>query len=816
MSFTFANLPGVQVVTVDGGLAAVNTPRTKSVMVVGTSAIGPANSPFQVVDPAIAAQAFGLNGTLIRSMSEVGAFSDNIFLFRMGTKQGTFLVGKQLASSPALGPVNVVLSATRLGGVSTIVLSTTVDASVVQGGTIQLEGCHTESFDGAWTVASITTTSATNDTITFDQIGSPDVATEDETVAYQSRDDFSVNGLVTLTITGGVATLDWSAGTANAFTPSSVEADDTIVLASLAPSAAAAYNGTYKVITKNSTSITFGSGLANHALITLTAGTFQADTLRSSTPVVVYPGYLITLGEVADSANTDYKVWYDGSGVLYLWLNGNLVFANDTGNSVVVNTGDSTVTGSTAGGLAIKSANPASLAHAITLQAATTFAGADTQHPDPVYVAPVTGIGLTGRQTYWAQQDALDLLQGFPIDLIVTPNALLDQANIAYYVSSDSTTAANNPATNPDALDWLRTTKDSFGNKTYLWASESTDSAGNPYSGPHTFSDAATRLAANFHEVNFGYQLARFCAAQSEAPQAQNAGCIGFIGTSGPANLSNFSLPNVRNWIGFLPTYDPVSGNPSVPGSGLLGIAYLVGTTAGKLHAATSDSPSGFRLPGFFTTVSDEYDGGPEFDENGSKIDIGAYLSVQGDWVLQSNGFGQYVGNIAGVVAGLVSSLDQKNAQTNKPLAGVQQLYRASLTQLDSLTFADINVLRFKGTGNLPVCLHDKTAATAASDYIFVLRQRIKFLMVQTLLQEADAFIGNASNDGLQLNALKTALDSALLNLQKRGYISKYSFTITSTAAEQKVGHASIKFNFVPANELVQLRATVGINLAGL
>ena len=94
-----------------------------------------------------------------------------------------------------------------------------------------------------------------------------------------------------------------------------------------------------------------------------------------------------------------------------------------------------------------------------------------------------------------------------------------------------------------------------------------------------------------------------------------------------------------------------------------------------------------------------------------------------------------------------------------------------------------------------------------------MLRQRIKFLLIQTLLEEANNFIGNGSNDGLTLVALQTALNTDALQLQKRGYISSYNFTITSTLAQQKVGQASINISFAPADELVQLNATIGINL---
>src|SRR4051812_31257669 len=71
-----------------------------------------------------------------------------------------------------------------------------------------------------------------------------------------------------------------------------------------------------------------------------------------------------------------------------------------------------------------------------------------------------------------------------------------------------------------------------------------------------------------------------------------------------------FGLVDFRKWIGYLPTYDPVSGAPTVPGSGLLGIPFLVGPTAGKLNSLCHDAAAGFRSPGLFDTDSGQYDGG--------------------------------------------------------------------------------------------------------------------------------------------------------------------------------------------------------------
>src|SRR5208283_1551344 len=61
---TYNYLPGVQVATIDRGLAALRVPQCKSTLIVGTSATGPGNSPYQVVDRASAATLFGIGGTL--------------------------------------------------------------------------------------------------------------------------------------------------------------------------------------------------------------------------------------------------------------------------------------------------------------------------------------------------------------------------------------------------------------------------------------------------------------------------------------------------------------------------------------------------------------------------------------------------------------------------------------------------------------------------------------------------------------------------------------------------------------------------------
>ena len=165
------------------------------------------------------------------------------------------------------------------------------------------------------------------------------------------------------------------------------------------------------------------------------------------------------------------------------------------------------------------------------------------------------------------------------------------------------------------------------------------------------------------------------------------------------------------------------------------------------------------------------------------QISIGSYLHVVADQAILSNSYAtNYVTNLASYVAGVCSQLDEKVALTNQTLSVTQMpgLYYTP-GQLDSLTQARINVLRYKGPNTSPALLHDMTQATSASDYTTVLRVRIKGLVVSTMLSIGDPFIGSSSLGGLQLTSLKTALDNGLSQLSQRGYISNPSVTISST-----------------------------------
>jgi hypothetical protein len=128
------------------------------------------------------------------------------------------------------------------------------------------------------------------------------------------------------------------------------------------------------------------------------------------------------------------------------------------------------------------------------------------------------------------------------------------------------------------------------------------------------------------------------------------------------------------------------------------------------------------------TCAAKAIDGDPQYDKNGNPIDIGSYVHVVMDTQMLSNNYGsQYFGNLAGVIAGRVSQLDEKSAVTYKTLNGVTQVWFPNFGMMDSLTKANLNALR--GDETTPTVLHDDTSARATSDWTQLYRMCLRFLV---------------------------------------------------------------------------------------
>jgi hypothetical protein len=653
------------------------------------------------------------------------------------------------------------------------------------------------------------------------------------------------------------------------------------------------------------------------------------------------PGFNITFLDVASTSATDYQLWYD-DGVLVVWENGEIQYSNQTGAAVDTNNisitdqyGNSTTPAGNAG-LPVYITGGGNgqpiLANAITVTAAAALTSTGTTPTPIIKTAPDDGTNLTGRQKYVAIRQALDMLTGIQCLVIYAPDAVFDQPNVAYYVSGTPTTVVNNPATNPNALDWMLVTTDSWGDNLYQWASETVNySSASPKVGANTvaayggttyaptgfltatitpstlttpsvatlsagasgdhlsglltvqqgtgtpvttvipanttianaviainaaittaaitptitatqgigyysnqiiltgvedpvtagsrtlvvasdvldtravisgFASASARQEAGFMEVNYGV-LGVFAADLSEIGPLVTT----VVGFSSPASAS---LLNTRRWVGYLPTYG-TSGQAIVDGAGLLGTPLTVGCTSTKLNSLCSDYVNGFRAPGIYQTVDGSYDGEIVIDGNGNPVDAGAHMHLFADWSFLTNNWAvNYINNGAGLVTGLMSSLDASTGLTNTQVSAAQ-IWQPTPPQLDALTEAKISVLRYKGINVQPALLHDLTAATNASDYTNMVRVRCMGMVIKTLLTRANSYIGKSSLDGLTLVSMITQLQQDLANLTKRGYCNHGQVSVSSTAAQQKIGHATMHLTANPADELIQLTANVGI-----
>jgi hypothetical protein len=529
-----------------------------------------------------------------------------------------------------------------------------------------------------------------------------------------------------------------------------------------------------------------------------------ADQTTSATT----PGFDITFSDVTADAAARYQIWY-AAGVLNVWKDGEIQFSNvanagvDTGDiSISAASGESgaiAVAGNV--GLPLGTGQTPLLTGSVTITAAAAeTAGLHTTVP--TIVAPVDGTSLSKREIYIALRQAFDLLQGIQVKIVYVPDAIVDAPNVAFYVTGDATTVKNNPATNRDALDWLLVTQDQYNDNIYQWAGATKNSAGVTVT-PMSAVSAAARVAAGFFEVNFAHTIASFCAEISQiGPKA-----VAVIGTSLPASVN---LTDTRRWVGFLPVYN-VAGNAVRDGGGLLGIPYLTGITSTKLNALATDHASGFRKPGLFVTTNDAYDGPIVFDGNNNPNDAGAYIHVFADFGFLTTAYAaNYVGNGAGIVAGFLSGLDAASGLTNKQVR-MAQVWNPLPAQLDALTEAKISVLRSKGINQNPALLHDLTAATNFSDYTNMVRVRCMGVVIQTLLNRANNYIGQSSLDGLTLISMQTQLTQDLVGLQTRGYCTRPSVNIKSTPAQQRIGHATLNITCHPADELIQLTANVAI-----
>jgi hypothetical protein len=419
------------------------------------------------------------------------------------------------------------------------------------------------------------------------------------------------------------------------------------------------------------------------------------------------------------------------------------------------------------------------------------------------------GTSLSRMEIYEHLFISYKLLENQDFDLVVPMDVYLDDANINDSGASFSASPGSTyPVLGSDDDMLLHFYAEEYQGEWLFWWRQ-TAASGNPDIYPvgyATDTPAGVDLTTTaFNEVNFAYQLAQFCYDVS----TNHNECLGFIGVKPPVSTS---LRDVSVWLGKAPTYTAdSSGTLTITGAGFNG----TGLMGNKFMAGQYGFRSNAAYGGFIATDEGFVDGVELEDRGGAKIDIGKYLNVVGQWLKLYNAFNTdglgYIATMAPSYAGMVSGLDPKSAPTNKIVTGATLPFRISNSKLDTLVGQRYIFCQIKPKGI--VIADAPTAARPESDYRRLTTVRIVKLVIDAIRAVGDPFIGEAGG-AAQRAALETACQAALNKLQKAGYLTRFEFAITQTAAERTNGLATVELVLVPAFELRRITLVISLKSA--
>ena len=430
-------------------------------------------------------------------------------------------------------------------------------------------------------------------------------------------------------------------------------------------------------------------------------------------------------------------------------------------------------------------------------------------------IPPIIGTSLTNIQRYEALAKAYWELEGAKVDQVIPMGVNLNSPNI---VNNEGTLTETGIVDQLGKVYQFELNGDLF----FLWKTDSTSSvvkAGivpTPYatgvdgasakalvtgtcnltgilSGDST-SASNLLVAGSYSEVNFGHQLAEYLHGLS----TNDNEAIGFVSMAGP---KNYSKKAIFTWVGKDPIKDS-TGKITTAGTGVLGYKYMAGSaTVSK---------------GFFHTSSGFPDGTQVPDANNNPIDIGKYLSVTAmPLVYKTSYLSSQSGYVAGAAtgyAGLVMSLPENNAPTNKKFKSRVALpFSLPKEQLNSLVGSSYVVFT-NSTDGLVKVVDAPTAALPTSDWNRLMTVRCAWRCIEELKAIAEPFIGNLFNGSLR-NALEEQSNTLIQKLQKLGFCEVGSLVEVRATRDQEIkGEAKMKVVLVAPAELRQITMYVALS----
>jgi hypothetical protein len=526
-------------------------------------------------------------------------------------------------------------------------------------------------------------------------------------------------------------------------------------------------------------------------------------------------GYTITTVMQDDEAGATYSIWYDDSADRLVVTNVDtelVVYDNDP--TVPVDRFEVIVSGyrdNPTGGGDIGTASVPTVMEDVVVAGTAYTAGTD-------------GTALSRMRMYEKLYEAYKLLLEYDFDVLVPMDVYSDDYNtVDQCANNQAPESDNGPNSYPTAgefspgvsVDALGTCYvEEYLGTYYFWWRFATSGAtadifpdGVGSASATTKIDGTALVAADFHEVNFAYQLGRFLFEYS----TNNVDATGVIGVR---PFASYSLSDIALWIGAEPDYsiNATTGKyyvaaPADNGSGLLGFKFMAGKYGYR---------DGVYGGGFIANDTEWIDGDEELlDDNEYPIDLGKFISVVVDWPLMNNDFslatgsGGYIASFAPSYGGFYSVLPPNSAPTNKKVTGATLYYKVGIRRMDSLAGRGYVVLREKPQGI--VIADAPTASLPASDYKRLSTVRIVKDVIDAVREALDPFIGEGTSDATRA-AMHTAVDQVLSAAKKAGYLNAYrDFEIIQTPDMAVQGKAEVNLVLVPAFELRQITVTVSL-----
>lgn len=466
-------------------------------------------------------------------------------------------------------------------------------------------------------------------------------------------------------------------------------------------------------------------------------------------------------------------------------------------------------------------------ADGINLDASSAFAflnavpAVASQVPQSVYYDGTDGTDLSRIEMYEELYKAYSLLQDQTFDLVVPMDVYLDDSNImditdtaitALSITTQSATLPAYPAAGSTKDVLLKVYVEEYnGEFRFWWAdSKSADAVAEFFPAgvigsatATTKTDGTTLVIADFHEVNFAYQLAQFASLVSE----QSHECHGVIGVKPPVSTT---LKDLAAWLGKAPIAN-ASNVITTNGTGLLGNKFMAGrVTVATVPGLTINGIDGNLNGGFIRTDTGFMDGLQQKDANNKLVDNGKFLSVVSAHTLLSNVVNSsYSATAAAAYAGFITTLPVESAPTNKVLPSTGLQYLLNVTKIDALAGKGYVQLQSKTKG--VVVADAPTAARPDSDYKRLSTNRIVKAAVDAVRSVSEPFLGEGLS-GTRMAALDTAQEQILTKLQKAGLLKRYEKRLSATPIQAALGQATVELSLVPAFELRKI--TVQVSLA--